>query len=814
MELKDAIDLITDGNCVLFTGAGASIGAKNVHGEKIKPAFDLTEMLFDLCGSPSNHELSDSIDEFIEKFGQFKLIDLLKEQYTVSEIGSDHVILGSLPWKRVYTTNYDRVLEMGFAANKKACTPVTMSDRLYHFKDKSRVCVHLNGHIDRLNIDTLASEFRLSDTSYLVTADFLQNEWISLFKNDLAVCDAIFFIGFSLKYDLDLKRVIYGTAQQKAKSFFIMKPGETEANLKPVRKFGGAFPIGLEGFAEAVKRNTRERPANTVTEMKFHCFVQPRFDEVPRSVKDIDFYNLLFAGRIDRALLQFSLFNPQENPYFVQRDENAALLESVAEGHRNFLILSDLGNGKTMFANGVKLSLKAAGYSVFEFDRYYDTLDRELEEICTRYDKAAILVENYGKNLEVIQKLKLFNSDLVLIASERNLVNDLYQPRLEDCVGGEFIVFDLNLLSEEEIFKIIDLLDKYGLFGELAAHNRDRKRQHIARHCHNTFREILVDRLRSENIISKFRSIVDAFQTRRYYSDAVTLILVSRLFDFRLELDDLTYIFPELLSDRDFTKNTGVREFVDFYRQEITVTSSVLAEVLLIDVMNPTDIVSTMVKVCRRLNARREDRNIRNILRSVVSFSSMQRILRKDISSEYKYSLLNFFEEIKDLEFCNRNPHFWLQYAIARLSERDYAIADSYFETAYGYAKFRPTFDTYQIDNHFARHILENEIYNGDKSNCMSQFLKAHKILSNPDTDNKIRHYPYKVARNYFPFYERFFADLNEQDQLVLLRCCQEMIKRIEEYLSLTSDRQVRRDVLEAKKGIEEILKREAKRLS
>lgn len=809
MELQTAIDLVFDGNCTLFTGAGASITATNIRNEPIKPAFQLTEFLYQKCNMESNGSLSDAVDEYLEQFGEYGLINLLKEQYSVKEIKPEHETLGSVSWKRIYTSNYDSVLESAYIKNEKVLTPVTLRDRLYHHKDKSRVCIHLNGYIDRLTPDTLKNEFKLSDTSYLTTINFLDNEWISLFKNDLNVSDVIFFVGFSLKYDLDLKRIIYNNQNLKEKCFFILRENEIEANLKTVAKFGVACPIGLEKFSRLINSQRANYLPKEKKLFTFHSFTKLEFSENPSNLKDIDFRNLFFEGKIDYSLLQFSLFNPDDYYYYVERDKTELVFSELNNNKRNFVILSDLGNGKTLFISGLKFSLKNKGYEVFEFTKYYDTIEKELEEICTNVPKPVLIIENYSKHLELIEKIKLLRTDLILILTERNLVNDLSQMKLEEILSDDFKTIDLNRLSEKEVDKIIFLLDKYGFFGEVAPYSIDRKRRYINDKCHNNFREILIDRFKSENILNKFKSIVETFENKKYYSDAITLILTSKLFDFHLDLDDLAYIYTELLNEREFTRNAGVKEFVNFYRQEISVTSSVLAEAILLEVMNPTDIVTAMVKVCKKLNSRREDKNIKNILRSIVSFSNMQKILRKDISNQYKYSLLNFFEEIKNLEFCHKNPHFWLQYAIARLSERDYSIADSYFATAYAYAKHRPSFDTYQIDNHFARHILENEIYNGDSETCMPQFLKAHKILSNPHDKNQTRHYPYRVAQNYFPFYDRFFKKLNDQDKVVFLRCCEEMINRIDDYINNTEVFRRKRVVVETKKAIEGILQRE-----
>ena len=136
MEIETIIETILDGNCILFCGAGASVSALNIKGENFKSAFDLTKLLYDSCGLESDGNLSYAADEFIDHFGEFKLIDLLKEQYTANSILDANKIIGSVEWKRIYTTNYDNVLEKSYSLNGKVLTPVTLSDKPYNYKDQ------------------------------------------------------------------------------------------------------------------------------------------------------------------------------------------------------------------------------------------------------------------------------------------------------------------------------------------------------------------------------------------------------------------------------------------------------------------------------------------------------------------------------------------------------------------------------------------------------------------------------------------------------------------------------------------------------
>ena len=365
---------------------------------------------------------------------------------------------------------------------------------------------------------------------------------------------------------------------------------------------------------------------------------------------------------------------------------------------------------------------------------------------------------------------------------------------------------DLNVLSEIEITNLIILLNRAGLWGEYASKNERFKFDMIQHDCKSNIRLLLLKLLNSPSIINRFKEAINNVKDRKNFFEAITLILVSKVFGFSIDLEDLTYILDtEVLNKPAFQKDVAVRELVNFDQGKIIVKSSILSQVILSNILHSGGIVDTLIKVCKRLDTRRDDKNVRIILKELLSFSNLQRILQKD-TADYKFNILRFFEEIRNTKFCHVNPHFWLQYAIARLAEREYELADSYFKTAYSYADKIEWFDSYQIDNHHARYLIENEIYNGSIESCMSQFLKAHKILTNQHDKNRTRHYPFRVAQNYYPFYEKYFKALKKQDKIIFIHSCKEILGRIELYMQSVDNYRIRSEVKKTHDLFEKII--------
>lgn len=204
MRLIDAINIALNGQAILFAGSGFSHGAMNICKRSFPVGDGLRDTIADDCGATKNRPLATVAQFYIAKKGQDKLIALLKREFSVLETALWHQTLLSLPWKRVYTTNYDSVIEIAAQKNGLTLTTIVPSMRI-ESNPIDNVCVHFNGHINYLNRDTINNEFKLIDTSY--SCDSLEGgEWFELFKSDLQIANAIIVIGYSMQFDLDIKR--------------------------------------------------------------------------------------------------------------------------------------------------------------------------------------------------------------------------------------------------------------------------------------------------------------------------------------------------------------------------------------------------------------------------------------------------------------------------------------------------------------------------------------------------------------------------------------------------------------------------------
>lgn len=805
MEFEEALSYINLGNCVLFVGSGFSVGATNSSHTKMTTGLKLAKIFYDECGESSDGgDLQDASDLYIQQFGVTTFVNRLKELFTIEDsinITGEQKFVTSLPWKRIYTTNYDNIIELGYEFSGRKIYPKVLSDNLVNLNDKTKLCIHLNGYIGRLDEASLDKEFKLTDQSY-TSEDFVESDWISLFDSDLKTADAIFFIGFSMNSDLDIKRIVNRDPETYQKCFFIVWDKEKAPILRTLKNYGQVFPINVSGFVEAYKKITPK----TFRLEKYRCFdVVNNISKNPIEIMDKDIHNLLTLGTIDINKIVTSISFP-EKEYYIDRTIIPEIIDKIEHGSKRIIIHSDIANGKTMVLWGIALHLIRNKYNVYFYKERNYNIDDEVERICKNSaTKVVFIIDNYSNNRKIIDSIRLFGQNSIVILSERSVINEVATEWLFPKLG-EFDEFDINVLSKQDREKLIHLLDHFGFWSEKAGYNMYQKDEYIATNCNGNIRNILLDLLKSKTVFDRFQSIINDIQNKQGYYETLLLMLIGKVFNIEFDLEKVSVILGrDKINSSAFRRNPTIAEFVNFNQGKIIVRSSLLAEIILSKLSSTKTVVNLLIIVFQKLDRFRHFDNYHQILVTLLSYTNLQRVLNKK-DPEYSNNIYRFFESVKTLNFCKENPHFWLQYAILVLSSRDYPRADKYFETSYSFAKKKQEFETFAIDNHYARYILENELESGSPETCMEAFYKAHNILMNPIHKTKVRFYPYRVAQNYYPFYEKFYSTMSSSDKKKFIKSCHEINDRAKEYVINAESPRSKMDVRKAIKLLDQII--------
>ena len=162
MELEEGIGKLLDGDAIMFAGAGCSAGATNLRDKPLFQGSDLAKYFAEKTGLTDGElSLEDATEAFLEKYGESALIREIKNEFTTKVLADYHIQLGSFPWKRIYTTNYDDVLEEAYKENPKLLIPITASDDPFKTPRGQTPCIHLNGFVHKLDTGNIGTGLNL-----------------------------------------------------------------------------------------------------------------------------------------------------------------------------------------------------------------------------------------------------------------------------------------------------------------------------------------------------------------------------------------------------------------------------------------------------------------------------------------------------------------------------------------------------------------------------------------------------------------------------------------------------------------------------
>lgn len=808
-NIEEVIQKVLDGNCMLFLGSGFAHDAINLLDQHMPIGRGLADMLDEESQESSEGDLEDAADSFLEHFGEVALIQKLRNIFTVKEASESQRVICDCLWRRIYTTNYDNLVETIMAKKSKRIIPVTLSDEAQEYANKRDIVVHLNGSVYNLQSNSLSNEFKLTSASYL-TNQFQNSSWHNIFNYDIKDCDLIIFIGFSLKYDLDIKKIIWEDSETSSKCVFIMAENENEQNQRKAGRYGSVFPVGLDTFAHKLERARAARPQVAIKlQRPYLCFRSPSVTNATvTKIPDAKVTDLFLYGIIDDTLLQKSSEYSDKLHYYINRDQISTVLRLLENGTRDILVHSDLGNGKTLFMRGLQYQLAKEGYHVYEYNKYYASFNDELERICSTGDSNTILiVENYYSNRNIIQAIKTFRTKQRLIVSERSVTNDLSYDWLREQMQRDFHEIDLNILSDDELWKCQAILENFGLWRNQSSLRDDQKFDFLKSKCKGSMKLILLEVIKSTDIRKRIEGSLKSVGSDNLVYQALVLMFVANLLEWNIDLDDVSYALGNTLKgNAAFRRNAVIREYVDFSSSEIKVKSSILSEVILTHIMDVNVVRETLVKAFKNFDKQARNPEYKRFMRDIQSYANLQRIFNKEEGDIFNNNIVIFYEDIRDCGSCASNPHYWLQYAIAKLGEQRYDVAKMYFDNAYTFAKRISWFDTYQIDNHYARYILENVIYTEDDAEFFKAFTEAHSILTDRNHHKDTKFYPFKVARIYLPFYRKFKDRMSKKEKAQFMKACEQINTLLKKYVNAIPSFRTKHEVREAADNLKEIL--------
>jgi len=798
MDLEDAVRHALDGRAVLFTGAGFSNGATNIEGNPIPSGKALAiKLLADIGYTKTDGSLDKAAAAYLRRNTERDLINLLAKAFTVRDVAKSHEILASIPWRRTYTTNYDMVFEEASRKRGRICNSVDGVDEPRNHIAKPNLVIHINGAVTRLAENRLHDSFKLVSESY--AADSFENsEWAFHFRNDIRTAAAVVFIGYSM-YDIDIRRVLY-SEDISNKCVFVIGPltPENELDAEDLSDLGVTAPIGVDAFAgimESIAASYSPQEPELLLEEWDEIELVENATALPKDQEVLDF--LINGSASDSLLLEAR--GPNKGEYVVERAVIADLEADLTNKEARVLVIGDLGTGKTFACECVCQLFLSRGWNVFKLDGGSDDEISEAEDICSFSGNKLLVVENYQRHMEL---LKWFADtkpqDVSLLLTARNHIHDLFAKELFELFGDQLRIRDVSRLTKHEAEGAVGVFDRYGLWGDRSAWGPERKQRFIVLDCANYLPSLLVDVLKSQHITDRYKGLLSEVGNRGDVEELLICAFSLEVMSFAPRVSHIQELLANRVKWARLRMQVELKSIVDLSAQTVRARSSVLANHLLHQVFSSKAIVTTLTGMAREAELRRHARDFYQILNSLMRYRSIAAILPEANRLE---STINFYEGVKNLSATRRNPQFWLQYAIACLAFGKLDRAERYFRDAYSFAN--PGYNTYQIDNHYARLLLEKALITPIINDAILLIDEARKIIIQ-QMGAEIRYYPYRVALGLFRCYDRFMTSWTLEQKAYFSRIFQEIKRRCE---SMTGSLKENRYVIECLQKANQALK-------
>jgi hypothetical protein len=774
MDFEEAARRVYLNRSIAFFGAGFSRDAINIDSKQVASTKSLIEVLSKATGETETLPLDLAAQQYVDQKVEPDIRKLIQSSFSTAHATPYQEKIANLPWSRVYTTNYDNVIEF---SRRKAGLAVTSPTAIESPKDYAGFfsVVHLHGFVERLTLSDWDEAHVLTDRQY--ASDILnESGWLETFKNDASYADAVFFFGYSMS-DLDIARLLHQNPSIIEKTFIVVGDKPSRPTQLRTASYGKVIQKSVQDASDAFPSKhdpNLPKPAPFLATLQEPALAP---SSSPPTRDDVTAF--LIKGDSSTSLITRDLV-AGSSEYYVSRDAVNSRADSLGKSPERLLVHSNLGSGKTNGLIELAHYFFIDGWSVLFSNGEHDGFETDVDYLTSigseRQRKTVIFFENgFYFSSEIRDLLSRFPS-ISIVATTRTAALQTRIGDLTDAFGEDFEVIDLNRLSDIEIEEIDQILFQNGIWGDRQGSTDAERQSYIRNECHSDLATVLVDVCKSSDIFARVGNELKALDSRpSEVKKSVIATLCLTCAGVKLSVSQICDIVQSDLFKYGATqRDPAILEFMDFARNRVTARSATFAQAVLRDLIPDFTIISVVPSLISRLDRLRStNSSYKDAVKQLMRFSFIERIL-SDHQKEEK--LISFYEAVRATGVVVAEPQFWLQYAMACMSYQDYENADSHFQTAFGLAGRRKGYDPYQIENQYAKFLLESRTRTSYWSDYFEAFSEAHDIISQQMSTFTEGYYPYRVARLYLDFVEAKNSELSRDQLLRIDHCCGQLL--------------------------------------
>jgi hypothetical protein len=742
------INTLDPANSVLFLGSGFSAGATNIAGEKVPIGHPLLERLAAaLDEDVKNLELKSAADEFLSR-NDLSLYDLLYETFTISNPLSYQNDIISLPWARIYTTNYDDIVSVVRGPN----FPLFTFDEPRPRRLPPAFAVHLHGSIRRANEQNADDQLILNSRSYdVITSRHL--DWFHEFQRDRRTFEACYFMGFSLN-DHHITGLMTSGEESVKRTYFVSRKDPRPSFVRRASDYGEVVPIGFEAFADLAKTLPKPERPQDIGGLQSFKYLRPGLDsKTLAGPTPVEIINLVRFGTFSQS----RFFNtPTEHGYVAERAKPVEATLEALQGAKTALVHSRLGNGKTIFTSILALKAAAAGYACLLWRRAGRNLAQDLETISAQ-KRVLVIFDDYDAAIENIERVAAGVPNAKFVVTVRTGQQEVRFHEIVQRLPAPMKRVNLNVLSDHDREQLLSILHRAGAQVDGLEQTVNSARE---------IRDIVTQLYNHAEISQKIHAAVGNAPP------AVTqiIVLASLIKWTGAETDDgylqeLTGrdVYAELRKAEAF-----VNDFLDVHDDKVEMRSSLLSEFFIQRIFTPKEILDGCYDITTSSTRRKIDRAHRRLSGELMKFSTLQRFLK--FYSDSDEALNRHYVRLSNDKDVNAEPLFWLQYAILMKTSGDLPNARMFLNAGYERASRLVGFKTYQLDTQaLSIYLLEETARKGLTVEGLSDILKSIKTVTDMIADLSHRHHAIEVLGEVPIFVNARRAALTEPEKIALI---------------------------------------------
>lgn len=734
---------------ILFLGSGFSLGATSIAQASPPNGKGLRRHFIEQLKLPADidYDLQVLSEEFAEDDAR-KLRDELYRIFRLTKLTAGQTAVLNEPWRRIYSTNYDDAVEL-HRLNKKAPPNAFDVSEPVPNKLPHGAVVHLHGSIRLITPENVMESLVLGEGSY-VNQYVVRSPWYDQFQRDLAFASALYIVGYSLA-DYHIAGLLLANPKLAERTIFIQGPDLDKTFVRRTAQYGRTMFIGTDGFAEALAHAPRSTAPALNSLRSFRSLAPTRDRKASARPTASEVFDLLVYGDFDAGRLARS--QPGED-YAIARSEAVRTAADAVEAKAALVVDGRLGNGKSIFLHLLAFELFSRGWTCLLHRPGYPDLQREVAALAD-IGRVVVFVDQYSAAQDNLRGLREALPNAKLVVEVRTGTFEVRFHELVQLLPKPFDRVSLNELARSEVLAFGRLCERAGL----RAPANDRR---------SDLRDLLLDLFENKAIRDRVQSSLAPLFEKRATRRILTMTMLIATHQGAVGAAFVRSVIGEdpfaVLKPLEDLSHEIFETSADGFKARSAVFSSFVIAAFI----DSDEIADAVVDITLAAAQRRSERPYRILMSNMMAYSSLRRTLRG--KGDPNGIIFGIYERLRYDERVNREPLFWLQYAIAMAEVPRLDAADEYIETAYRKAEDLPGFQTYQIDTQAFRIALlrATEQKAGQAIFNIDTILEGVERIDTMLGDGSHRSYAVKVLDHVQPFVEARRGDLAAGERTAL----------------------------------------------